>query len=223
MFGEVALRRLRCPAEGRHLALHDAQQDAVGARLPVRRRRPATSPPRAVRPATSTSSSTTTTGTPTATRTPTSCRPSSATTTAAASASSSRPTTRRRDAELLRRDQLAHELMYFSRGNPVVYYGDEQGFTGTGGDQLARQTMFASQVPDYLDDDLIGTTATHAQDNFVPSHPLYQTISGPRGADRGAPGAARRRAAEPVRERRARGSTRSRGWTARTSASTSSR
>src|SRR5215204_3114676 len=66
------------------------------------------------------------------------------------------------DAEMLRRDQLAHELMYFSRGNPVVYYGDEQGFTGTGGDQLARQTMFASQVPEYLDDDLIGTSATHA-------------------------------------------------------------
>ena len=34
------------------------------------------------------------------------------------------------DAEWLPRDQLAHELMYFSRGNPVVYYGDEQGFTG---------------------------------------------------------------------------------------------
>ena len=36
------------------------------------------------------------------------------------------------DAELLARDRLAHELMYFSRGNPVVYYGDEQGFTGRG-------------------------------------------------------------------------------------------
>ncbi|WP_309072290.1 alpha-amylase family glycosyl hydrolase, partial [Arthrobacter sp.] len=32
--------------------------------------------------------------------------------------------------ELLARDGLAHELMYFSRGNPVIYYGDEQGFTG---------------------------------------------------------------------------------------------
>ena len=81
------------------------------------------------------------------------------------------------ETEWLARDRLAHQLMYLSRGNPVVYYGDEQGFTGTGGDQLARQTMFASQVPDYLDDDLLGTTATHAQDNFVPSHPLYQTIS----------------------------------------------
>jgi len=42
------------------------------------------------------------------------------------------------EAELLQRDKLAHELMYFSRGNPVVYYGDEQGFTGAGGDQDAR-------------------------------------------------------------------------------------
>jgi hypothetical protein len=81
------------------------------------------------------------------------------------------------DAELLARDRLAHELMYLSRGNPVVYYGDEQGFTGSGGDQVARQTMFASQVPAYLDDDLIGTDATHGQDNFVPTHPLYQSIS----------------------------------------------
>ncbi|MEU4564273.1 alpha-amylase family glycosyl hydrolase [Actinoplanes sp. NPDC023936] len=82
------------------------------------------------------------------------------------------------DAEWLARDRLAHELMYFSRGNPVVYYGDEQGFTGPGGDQDARQTMFASRVPEYLDDDLLGTSATHAQDNYVASHPLYRTISG---------------------------------------------
>ena len=53
--------------------------------------------------------------------------------------------------------------MYFSRGNPVIYYGDEQGFTGSGGDQVARQTLFASLVPDYLDDDLLGTSNTHAQ------------------------------------------------------------
>ncbi|APX01730.1 alpha-amylase family glycosyl hydrolase [Arthrobacter sp. QXT-31] len=81
------------------------------------------------------------------------------------------------DAERVARDQLAHELMYFSRGNPVVYYGDEQGFTGPGGDQDARQTLFASKVPDYLDDDLLGTTATHATDNFNPGHPLYAKIS----------------------------------------------
>ncbi|MEV6984687.1 pullulanase-type alpha-1,6-glucosidase [Sphaerisporangium sp. NPDC051017] len=81
------------------------------------------------------------------------------------------------DAELLRRDLLAHELMYLTRGQPVVYYGDEQGFTGKGGDKDARQTMFASRTQSYLTDDLIGTTATHAQDNFVTTHPLYQGIS----------------------------------------------
>ncbi|RYP83057.1 alpha-amylase [Nocardioides guangzhouensis] len=82
------------------------------------------------------------------------------------------------DAEWTARDRLAHELMYFSRGNPVVYYGDEQGFTGaSGGDQNARQTMFASKVPDYLDDDLLGTSRTHAQDNFEASHPLYRQIA----------------------------------------------
>ncbi|MFG1993997.1 alpha-amylase family glycosyl hydrolase [Actinoplanes sp. NPDC048988] len=81
------------------------------------------------------------------------------------------------DAEWVARDRLAHELMYLSRGNPVVYYGDEQGFTGPGGDQDARQTLFASRVPDYLDDDLLGTTATHAQDNFVSTHPLYRDIA----------------------------------------------
>ena len=84
------------------------------------------------------------------------------------------------ESELLRRDELAHELMYFSRGNPVVYYGDEQGFTGAnGGDQNARQTMFASRVPDYQDpvsNNQLGTDATPAQDNFVTSSPLYQQI-----------------------------------------------
>jgi alpha-amylase len=81
------------------------------------------------------------------------------------------------DPEWLARDRLAHELMYFSRGNPVIYYGDEQGFTGSGGDQVARQTLFASQVADYIDDDLLGTSNTHAQANFEPSHPLYQAIN----------------------------------------------
>ena len=80
------------------------------------------------------------------------------------------------DAELLARDQLAHALMFFARGMPVVYYGDEQGFTGNGGDKDARQDMFPSQVADYNDDDLIGTTATAADDNFTPTHPLYQSI-----------------------------------------------
>ncbi|MGR4879338.1 pullulanase-type alpha-1,6-glucosidase [Streptomyces sp. LARHCF249] len=79
--------------------------------------------------------------------------------------------------ELLDRYRLANELMFLSRGNPVIYSGDEQGFTGAGGDKDARQTLFASQVADYLDDDQLGTVRTHASDAYDPEHPLYRQIS----------------------------------------------
>ncbi|MFD9338054.1 pullulanase-type alpha-1,6-glucosidase [Streptomyces sp. NPDC060028] len=79
--------------------------------------------------------------------------------------------------ELLDRYRLANELMFLSRGNPVVYSGDEQGFTGAGGDKDARQPLFASQVADYLDDDQLGTARTHASDAYDPGHPLYKQIS----------------------------------------------
>jgi alpha-amylase len=84
------------------------------------------------------------------------------------------------ESELLARDRLAHTLMYFSRGNPVVYYGDEQGFTGAGGDQDARQDMFASQDHEYDNsdgkNDDIGSDVTPMADNFDPSHPLYREL-----------------------------------------------
>lgn len=78
--------------------------------------------------------------------------------------------------EKLARARLANSLMFTSRGQPVVYYGDEQGFVGDGGDQDARQDMFPSKVATYNDDDLIGTDATTADDNFDPRHPLYRWI-----------------------------------------------
>jgi len=79
--------------------------------------------------------------------------------------------------EWLGRSTLAHSLMMLARGNPVVYYGDEQGFTGDGGDKDARQDMFPSQVDSYNDDVLIGTDATTADDNFDPTHPIYQHVA----------------------------------------------
>src|SRR5918912_522770 len=88
------------------------------------------------------------------------------------------------EAELLRRVEMAHALMYFSRGNPVVYYGDEQGFTGRGGDQDARQDMFPSQDLEYDNqgddagqNDDIGSDATPMDDNFDTSHPLYRRLA----------------------------------------------
>lgn len=81
------------------------------------------------------------------------------------------------DQTKLEYSQLGHALMYFARGIPVIYYGDEQGFTGDGNDIDARENMFASKVKAYNDNNLIGTKATTAEDNFDQQHPLYQTFA----------------------------------------------
>jgi glycosidase len=80
------------------------------------------------------------------------------------------------DGEMLARSKLAHALMFFSRGQPVIYYGDEQGFVGDGGDKDARQDMDRSRVATYNDDDLIGTDRTTADTNFDRNHPLYLAL-----------------------------------------------
>ncbi|MGE0817177.1 MAG: alpha-amylase family glycosyl hydrolase [Candidatus Nanopelagicales bacterium] len=80
------------------------------------------------------------------------------------------------DDEILKRDLLAHSLLYLSRGNPTVYYGDEQGFaagtvellTGSLGDKDAREDMGPTKVESYADNDLIGSDDTPADDNARP-------------------------------------------------------
>jgi len=81
------------------------------------------------------------------------------------------------DDEILRRVLLGHSMMMFSRGVPTIYYGDEQGFIGDGGDQDARQDMFPSRVATYNDDRLVGTVATTAQANFSTAHPIYRALA----------------------------------------------
>ncbi|WP_102194042.1 pullulanase-type alpha-1,6-glucosidase [Microbacterium aurantiacum] len=76
----------------------------------------------------------------------------------------------------LQRDELAHELLFLSRGQPVVYYGDEQGFAGTGGDKDARQSLFATQVAEYADQNLITGEQAGSVDRFGTDAPLYQHI-----------------------------------------------
>ncbi|RKT53097.1 alpha-amylase family glycosyl hydrolase [Saccharothrix australiensis] len=80
------------------------------------------------------------------------------------------------EAELLERLELGNALMHLWRGNPVVYYGDEQGFAGSGGDKPARQDMFASETPEYRAEDLVGSDRTGAVDNFSTDHPLYRQL-----------------------------------------------
>ncbi|MBO9489331.1 hypothetical protein J7384_03050 [Endozoicomonas sp. G2_1] len=78
---------------------------------------------------------------------------------------------------MIDRTLLAHALIYFSRGVPVIYYGDEQGFVGDGGDQDSRQNMMPSMVATYNDDDLLATDKTTADDNFDVNHSFYQIFS----------------------------------------------
>ncbi|GAC1576575.1 MAG: alpha-amylase family glycosyl hydrolase [Sphingomicrobium sp.] len=81
------------------------------------------------------------------------------------------------DAELLARVELGYAMLLTLRGVPAIYSGDEQGFAGLGGDQDARQDMFASKVATYNADKLIGTNATTATASFHRAHPLYQAIA----------------------------------------------
>lgn len=79
------------------------------------------------------------------------------------------------DAELLDRVELANALMFLGRGQPVTYYGDEQGFIGAGGDKAARQDMFATQVPSYASESVLGD-APGSKDRYDRSAPLYRLI-----------------------------------------------
>lgn len=81
------------------------------------------------------------------------------------------------DAEVLARVRLGYAMLLLMRGVPVIYYGDEQGFAGSGDDQNARQDLFASRVASYNAETLVGTRHTTATDNYGTDHPLYREIA----------------------------------------------
>jgi glycosidase len=81
------------------------------------------------------------------------------------------------DAEILGRVTLAYAMLLTLRGAPVIYSGDEQGYAGDGGDDGARQNLFASQVPKDAHTPLIGSDAPPAASHFGTGHPLYRTIA----------------------------------------------
>jgi len=70
--------------------------------------------------------------------------------------------------QLLPRTNLANALMYFSRGIPVVYYGDEVGMTGSnsGKDQFARQDMFPTDIELWKNEVRIGGSPIGNGDAF---------------------------------------------------------
>jgi glycosidase len=84
-------------------------------------------------------------------------------------------------ADLLARTKVAHSLMYFSRGIPTVYYGDEVGMTGSGngGDQRARQSMFETKILSWKSEPRVGSNPVGDGNSFTnaASHPLALHLS----------------------------------------------
>jgi len=77
----------------------------------------------------------------------------------------------------LRRSKLANEVLFFSRGAPVLYYGDEKGMVGSGGDKSARQDMFPTQVVEWQNEYRIGSSPIGTKSAFDVSNPLQEQIA----------------------------------------------
>ena len=78
---------------------------------------------------------------------------------------------------LLERANLANAALFLLRGGPTLYYGDEKGMIGTGGDRDARQDMFPTQVEDWKSETRIGQSPIGAQSSFDVQNPLHLQIT----------------------------------------------
>ena len=123
------------------------------------------------------------------------------------------------DSKLLARVVLGYDLLYLLRGAPVVYYGDEVGMIGRGGDKAARQDMFPTQVAEWKTQERVGSPPIGSGSSFDVTNPIEgelrslgalrdshpalstgATIAAPRGEPR-----ARRQPDRPGRAARVRG------------------
>lgn len=80
-------------------------------------------------------------------------------------------------AEIQARVALGHALMFFGRGVPVLYYGDEQGFMGLGDDKASRQTMFASHSKQFNTEERLSVVGSRSGDAFHQGHVLYKAFA----------------------------------------------
>ena len=80
------------------------------------------------------------------------------------------------DSQLVQLMELGYGVLYLMRGQPVVYYGDEQGLYGTGGDWQSREDMFPTQVATFKTLKEIGSNLTGADSKFVETTTLYEFL-----------------------------------------------
>ena len=79
--------------------------------------------------------------------------------------------------KLLDRAKLSNAMLFLLRGGPVLYYGDEVGMIGFGGDKEARQDMFPTLVPQWQSAERIGSTAIGSRSSFDLTNPLRDQIT----------------------------------------------
>ena len=72
---------------------------------------------------------------------------------------------------------LANDIMFLTRGIPSVYYGDEVGFVGSGGDKAARQDMFATKVSQWQYEDRVWSGIDSTTDSYNLVTPLTTRIT----------------------------------------------
>jgi glycosidase len=75
--------------------------------------------------------------------------------------------------DLLQRLLLGYDVLYLMRGAPTVYYGDEVGMIGSGGDKEARQDMFPTQVDEWKTEERVGSPPSGDGSSFdVTDNPI---------------------------------------------------
>ena len=81
------------------------------------------------------------------------------------------------EADALAKSKLANALLFLLRGGPALYYGDEKGMIGSGGDKASRQDMFPTQVSYWQDEKRIGSDPIGTRSAFDVSNPLEDQIT----------------------------------------------
>ena len=79
--------------------------------------------------------------------------------------------------DALKKAIIAQSALLLLRGGPVLYYGDEKGMTGGGGDKLARQDMFATKVESWKYEQRIGSDPVGEGDGFKLANPIEAEIT----------------------------------------------